>query len=546
MSSNLHNSRTWAVREALRVIERVKHKVLQVSQVNNKQQDEQQDLTVIFETGYSPSGLPHLGTIGEIIRVLMVKKAFDELVNSNNQCMTDEACKELRHVKISSKLIAFIDDMDGLRKVPTNVPEQEMMRQHLGLPLTKIPDPFGCCESFASHNTGRLRHLLQEMGFLDKIELHSSTEYYNSGKFNEGLKQIMQHHQAVLDIMLPTLGDERQQSYSPFLPISPVSGKVLQVSIDQYDIHAGTITFQAEDNKTYTQTIYNGQCKLQWKPDFGMRWYAIGVDYEMYGKDLIHTVELSRKICSILGKEPPVNMHYELFLSDTGGRISKSKGNESLTLDEWIKYTPRGCLSYFLFQNPQRAKRIRTEDIPMYVENYLQLIHTYLKQSDDEREENPVYYIPDAVQYIHCEPNISYKLALSIACAYNIMDIATFKACFQPKHILDEHVIESAYHYYKDEIQAQQKCERIPEEYTQHCHTLLHLLRNTIIPHDATVADIYQTIFFQVARDAGLPMSHWFASLYKAVIGTEYGPKMGTFCAMYGVNNFCQKLESML
>lgn len=539
MSSTLHNSRTWAVREALRVIERLKHKVSQADSSNNK------EFTIIFETGYSPSGLPHLGTVGEVIRVLMVKQAFDEIVNSPNGYVKSGECKELANIKISSKLMAFIDDMDGLRKVPTNVPEQEMMTKHLGMPLTKIPDPFGCCESFAHHNTGRLRHLLQEMGFLDKIELHSSTEYYDSGKLNDGLKQVLEHHQEVLDLMLPTLGDERQQTYSPFLPISPVSGRVLQVPIQEYNTQDGIITFQAEDGNTYTQSIYNGKCKLQWKPDFGMRWYAIDVDYEMYGKDLIHTVELSRKICTILGGEPPVNMHYELFLSDTGGRISKSKGNESLTLTEWIKYTPRGCLSYFLFQNPQRAKRIRSEDIPVYVENYLQLLHSYAAQSDVEREENPVYYISDAVQYIHCEPHISYKLALSIACAYNVMDLDTFKGFFKPKHILDEHVIESAYHYYKEEIQADQKCELMPAEYTQHCHTLLQLLRNTS-GSDANTADVYQTIFFQVARDANLPMAHWFASLYKAVIGTEYGPKMGTFCSMYGADNFCKKLESMM
>ena len=531
-SITLQNTRTWPVREALRVLERMRRQV-KTGLAHKAFQASGEKLTALFETGYSPSGLPHLGTVGEIIRVLMVKKAFDVIADG----------------EFDSKLVAFIDDMDGLRKVPTNVPQQDMMKQYLGFPLTKIPDPFGCCDSFAHHNTGRLKHVLKEMNLLHHITFCSSTDFYTHGHFNTALAQVLKHNQQVMDLMLPTLGDERQQTYSPFLPISPQSGKVLQVPIQSYNTGDHTISFQAEDGEIITQTILDGHCKLQWKPDFGMRWFALGIDYEMYGKDLIHTVELSRKICEILGGTPPINMHYELFLSDTGGRISKSKGNESLTLLEWVKYTPRGCLEYFLFQNPQRAKRIRAEDIPVYVENYLQHLVAFKTQNQIAREENPIYYIEASNQYMNCDINLSYKMALSMACAYNVMDLDSFKALFihelAPEHILDEHIIESAYHYYQEQIQAEQVFERIPQELTEHCNTLIELLE-AVPGSTQDLKDAYQTIFFQVAREASISMSVWFEALYKAILGTSYGPKLGTFCAMYGVRNFCAKLKSML
>lgn len=547
-SKTLQNARTWPVREALRVLERMKMqkntplqcKILQNNSAHKKHCDihtntetHENKPVALFETGYSPSGLPHLGTVGEIIRVLMVKKVFDEIAGN----------------EFDSKLIAFIDDMDGLRKVPTNVPQQNMMKEYIGFPLTKIPDPFGCCKSFADHNTGCLRLLLKEMKFYDKVTLCSSTDFYDSGKFNYALAQVLKHNEKIMSLMLPTLGDERQQTYSPFLPISPISGKVLQVPIQSYNLEDNTISFIAEDGKFYTQTIFDGKCKLQWKPDFGMRWFALGIDYEMYGKDLIHTAELSREICQILGGNHPVNMHYELFLSDTGGRISKSKGNESLTLSQWMQYTPKGCLEYFLFQNPQRAKRIRAADIPVHVENYLQHLQSYKIQTQEEREENPIYYIDSSIQYMHCDINLTYKIALSMACAYNVMSIEIFHGLFinelAPKHILDEHIIESAYFYYKNEIQSEQKFETIPDEFKVHCNKLISLL-NSVPLNTPDLRDSYQTIFFQVARDSNLNISSWFESLYKAILGTSYGPKLGTFCAMYGVRSFCERLSDML
>lgn len=510
----LKDSKTWAVREALKVVERLQR---------GKSLDNN---VAIFETGYSPSGLPHLGTAGEVIRMLMVKKAFDELVD----------------YKIPSKLIAFIDDMDGLRKVPTNIPQQDMMKQHLGKPLTQLPDPFDCCETFAAHNTGLLRQTLTQLDLLKYVQLESSTEYYSSGKFNDALAQVMKHHQQVLDIMLPTLGEERRASYSPFLPVSPVTGKVLQVAIDKYDVEKNEITFIAEDGNSYTQTIFDGHCKLQWKPDFGMRWYALGVDYEMYGKDLIHTAELSREICKVLGGNPPINMHYELFLSETGGRISKSKGNESLTLSQWMEYTPQGCLHFFLFNNPQRAKRIRTEDVPVYVDNYLTQVQNYQLQNKAERYDNPIYYIPVSADLLTSKINLTYRVCLSMACAYNVLDLESFKALLDIQSAMDEQVAVSAYHFYKDVIQSTQCIVPLPTE----LHAARDQLKNMLLAVDVqseTLRDDYQNCFFQAARDHDIPVAQWFTALYQAVLGTESGPKLGTFCAMYGAQQFCNKLD---
>jgi lysyl-tRNA synthetase class 1 len=270
---------------------------------------------VLFETGYGPSGLPHIGTFGEVVRTTMVRQAFQRLSD------------------IPTRLIAFSDDMDGLRKVPDNVPNRDMLTKYLGQPLTKIPDPFGEYESFGHHNNARLRGFLDSFGF--QYEFLSSTDCYLSGRFDQALLRVLACYDAIMAVMLPSLGEERQQSYSPFLPVSPSSGRVLQVPIVARDVAAGTITFKDEDGKTVEQPVTGGRCKLQWKPDWAMRWYALGVDYEMSGKDLIPSVELGNKICAILGGRPPEGFNYELFLDDKGQKISKSKGN-GLSVEEWL------------------------------------------------------------------------------------------------------------------------------------------------------------------------------------------------------------------
>src|SRR5579872_4211938 len=353
-------SNAWPFEEARKIVTRLK----------KYPKDE-----VIFETGYGPSGLPHIGTFGEVARTSMVRHAF--------RVLTGDA--------IRTRLIAFSDDMDGLRKVPDNIPNKEMVAQHLNKPLTQVPDPFGTHQSFADHNNARLRAFLDQFGF--DYEFLSSTACYKAGRFDEALLAVLEHFDRVMAIMLPSLREERAQSYSPFLPISAHTGAVLQVPVLAHDAKAGTITYEDPDtHERITTLVTGGRCKLQWKPDWAMRWYALGVDYEMAGKDLIDSVKLSGKIATALGAEPPEGFNYELFLDEHGQKISKSKGN-GLTIDEWLKYASPESLSLFMFHKPKAAKRLYFDVIPKAVDDYFAFLDEYPNQDADHRLSNPVWHI---------------------------------------------------------------------------------------------------------------------------------------------------------
>src|SRR4051795_1259631 len=330
---------------------------------------------VIFETGYGPSGLPHIGTFGEVARTTMVRHAF--------RVLTDD--------KVKTRLIAFSDDMDGLRKVPDNVPNKELLGRHLGKPLTKVPDPFGTHPSFGAHNNARLRAFLDTFGF--DYEFLSSTDCYTSGRFDAALMTVLARFDQVMAIMLPSLREERAQTYSPFLPICPRTGVVLQVPIVAHDAQAGTITYDdPETGERVTTPVTGGRCKLQWKPDWAMRWVALGIDYEMAGKDLIDSVKLSGEICRALGGMPPEGFNYELFLDEKGQKISKSKGN-GLTIEEWLRYASPTSLSLFMYREPKAAKRLYFDVIPRAVDDYQQFLDGYQRQDAKQRLSNPVWHI---------------------------------------------------------------------------------------------------------------------------------------------------------
>src|ERR1700733_13143598 len=343
----------WPFEEARKIVARLK----------KKPKDE-----VIFETGYGPSGLPHIGTFGEVARTSMVRHAFRVLTGDS----------------IKTRLIAFSDDMDALRKVPDNIPNKEMVGQHLGKPLTKVPDPFGTYPNFAAHNNARLRAFLDQFGF--DYEFLSATECYTSGRFDAALLKVLQRFDEVMAIMLPSLREERAQTYSPFLPIDPQSGIVLQVPVIAHDAKAGTITYEHPDSREQVTTpVTRGRCKLQWKPDWAMRWVALGVDYEMAGKDLIDSVKLSSEICRALGGLPPEGFNYELFLDEQGQKISKSKGN-GLTIDEWLRYASPESLSLFMYREPKAAKRLYFDVIPRHVDEYQQFLEAYERRGKKSRE----------------------------------------------------------------------------------------------------------------------------------------------------------------
>src|ERR1700719_1139657 len=394
---------------------------------------------VIFETGYGPSGLPHIGTFGEVARTTMVRHAF--------RVITDD--------KIKTRLIAFSDDMDGLRKVPDNVPNKDMVAQHLGKPLTKVPDPFGTHDSFAAHNNARLRAFLDQFGF--DYEFMSSTECYTSGRFDAALLKVLERFDAVMNIMLPSLREERAESYSPFLPISPRTGIVLQVAVVAHDAKPGTIPYEDADTKERVTTLVTGgRCKLQWKPDWAMRWVALGVDYEMAGKDLIDSVKLSGEICRALGGTPPEGFTYELFLDEHGQKISKSKGN-GLTIEEWLRYAAPESLSLFMYREPKAAKRLYFDVIPRHVDDYQQFLEAYQRQDLKQRLANPVWHI-HAGEPPKPEMPIPFSMLLTLVSASNSENAETlwgFIARYRPGVTPQSHpkldaMVGYAIHYFRD------------------------------------------------------------------------------------------------
>ncbi|MDE1974041.1 MAG: lysine--tRNA ligase [Hyphomicrobiales bacterium] len=500
---------------------------------------------VIFETGYGPSGLPHIGTFGEVARTTMVRHAF--------RVLTDD--------KVKTRLIAFSDDMDALRKVPDNVPNKEMLARHLGQPLTKVPDPFGTYPSFAAHNNARLRAFLDQFGF--DYEFKSSTECYQSGLFDAALSKVLAHFDAVMAIMLPSLREERAQTYSPFLPISPATGAVLQVPVVAHDAKAGTITYEDPDSKQQvTTTVTGGHCKLQWKPDWAMRWVALGVDYEMAGKDLIDSVKLSGEICRALGGMPPDGFNYELFLDENGQKISKSKGN-GLTIEEWLHYASPESLSLFMYREPKAAKRLYFDIIPRHVDDYLQFLDAYGRQAPKERLGNPVWHIHSGTPPAADNP-VPFAMLLSLVTASNAENAETlwgFIGRYRPGVTSTTHprltaLVDYAIRYFRDFVQPTKKF-REPDAVER---AALSDLRDALsqLPADAPPEKI-QDVVYEVGRrepfldhkkkakdgKPGVALD-WFNMLYQVLLGQEKGPRFGSFVAAYGLSNTVDMIDGAL
>jgi lysyl-tRNA synthetase, class I len=501
---------------------------------------------VIFETGYGPSGLPHIGTFGEVARTTMVRHAF--------RVLTDD--------KIKTRLIAFSDDMDGLRKVPDNVPNKDMLAAHLGKPLTRIPDPFSNeYPSFGAANNARLRGFLDRFGF--DYEFASSTDYYASGCFDATLLKILAVYDEVMAIILPTLGPERRATYSPFLPISPVSGKVLQVPVIARNAARGSITYVEPDSgETIETEITGGRVKCQWKADWAMRWVALGIDYEMAGKDLIDSVRLSGEICRALGGTPPEGFNYELFLDDNGQKISKSKGN-GLTIDEWLRYASPESLSLFMYRDPKAAKRLYFDVIPRQVDDYLQFLDGYERQGAKERLGNPVWHIHDGAPPKADNP-VPFSMLLSLVTASNAENADTlwgFIGRYRPGVNKQTHphlaaLVEYAIHYFHDFVLPSKKF-REPGATER---AALSDLRDALsqLPHDASAEDI-QSVVYEIGRrepfldekkkakdgKPGVSLD-WFNMLYQVLLGQEKGPRFGSFVAAYGIQNTTDMIDGAL
>ena len=507
----LNDVKSWPFEEARRLIARL------------DKLEGGKDKTVIFETGYGPSGLPHIGTFGEVARTSMVRHAFEVLTGG----------------KRSTRLICFSDDMDGLRKVPGNVPNQEMLQAALNKPLTSVPDPFGKFPSFAHHNNAMLRDFLDRFGFA--YEFMSATEAYTSGLFDETLLKMLKAYDKVMDIILPTLGPERRATYSPFLPVCPRTGRVLQVPMVERHPKKGTVVFVDPETGDKVETpVTGGRVKCQWKADWALRWTALGVDYEMAGKDLIESVTLSSKICSALGGTPPEGFNYELFLDDKGEKISKSRGN-GLTIDEWLRYATPESLSLFMFQKPRSAKRLYFDVIPRAVDEYLQLLAAYPGQAARERLDNPIWHIHSGMPPA-AELPVTFGLLLNLVSASNALDkevlwgfIRRHSPDASPQaHPLLDHLVGYAVRYYDDFVRPTKQF-RAPTDAER--KALTELSAALAKASAGANAEELQSIVYEAGKTHGFAedLRAWFRAIYEVLLGQSQGPRFGSFIELYGV-----------
>ncbi len=525
--------RTWAFEEAKAVVKRLRAIGRGSVQVPPKGY-------VLFETGYGPSGLPHIGTFAEVCRTSMVMQAFKAL-----------------HPEIPAKLICFSDDMDGLRKVPSNVPNQEMLAKHLGQPLSTVPNPFDSeYESYAAYNNAQLCDFLDGYGF--DYEFKSASEHYISGKFDETLLLMLRHHEEIKDAVLPILGEERSASYSPFLPISPSTGAVLQVPILETNSQDGTITFEDSNGERVIQAVTGGKAKAQWRADWALRWHALDVDYEMSGKDLKSSAEISKKILKILGKPNPAGFHYEMFLDENSEKISKSKGN-GLTMEEWLKYAPQESLAYYLFQRPTSAKKLYFDIIPKAVDEYITFAGKLSEQEPAKQLDNPAWYIK--TQYNkgdnkgdNQQTPISFALLLNLVNAAHTDNPAVlweFIKQYAPNATPEnapflDHLVGYAIQYYKDFI-LPTKSYRFPDERERGA---LSALAGILDDMDTGLEpEEYMSAVFTAGKENGYEkdeLRSWFQALYQILLGQDQGPRFGSFIALYGVDKTAAMIRDAL
>ena len=513
-------SKAWPYEEARKLLKRYRG---ERGAPAPKTDAEGKIIPMLFETGYGPSGLPHIGTFQEVQRTTWVRRAYETLTGG-----------------APTRLVAFSDDMDGLRKVPDNLPNRAMLTEYLGKPLSRIPDPFGTHDSFAAHNNAQLRDFLDRFGF--DYEFVSAAERYEGGHFDEALKNVLRRYDQIMDIMLPTLREERRQTYSPVLPISPTSGIVLQVPVEVVDAEAGMIRFE-DEGRIVEQSILSGQAKLQWKVDWAMRWVALGVDYEMYGKDLTDSGLQSGRIAKVLGGRKPEGLIYELFLDEKGEKISKSKGN-GLTIEQWLTYGSDTSLGFYIFPNPKSAKQLHVGVIPRAVDDYYQFRGNWKNQDAAKRLGNPVHHIHNGA-VPEGELPVTFGLLLNIVSLPGMGDkdiVWGFLQKYAPGTNAGTHpeldmLIEKAINYGCDFVSPNLSRRKPVGPEVAALERLDAEL--AALPDDAPAEDI-QTAVYTIGKDEAFgfeSLRDWFTALYETLLGASEGPRMGSFIALYGIAN---------
>ena len=509
-------SKAWPFEEARRIIKRF-------------EKNPPKNGYALFETGYGPSGLPHIGTFGEVARTSMVIKAFQLLS------------------EIPTRLVCFSDDLDGMRKVPSNVPNSQSLVEYLQLPLTSVPDPFGEYESFGHHNNAMLKRFLDTFGF--EYEFISATEFYRSGKFDKILLRAVEKYDEIMEVMLASLREERQRTYSIFLPIHPSTGRVMYVPMKSVSSENGTITFDTEDGTEMTLPVTGGNVKLQWKPDFGARWAALGVDFEMYGKDHSTNTPIYDKISHILGHTAPEHFSYELFLDENGQKISKTSGN-GVSIDEWLRYASTESLSYFMYLKPKTAKRMHFDVIPKAVDEYHQQLRAYETQDDKARLSNPVWHIHGG-DVPKSGMVVPFSMLLNLASVVGAENkgqlwgfIKRYASDAAPDRNTDlDAAVEFSVRYYNDFVKPT-KTYRAPSDLES--EALVELLEGLKTWNKGLDPDALQSLVFSCGRERFDPMRDWFKALYEVLLGASQGPRFGGFLALLGIEESIALIEKCL
>jgi len=515
--TNLDKTNAWPFVEAKKILQEKKTSIEKKGKIT-------------LQTGYGPSGLPHIGTFGEVARTSMIVNALNHLTN------------------LPKEIITFSDDMDGLRKIPNNVPNQEILNQNLHKPLTSVPDPFKKYNSFGEHNNEMLKNFLNKFKF--EYNFKSSTSLYKSGFFNSALQIVLENYQGIVDIIIPTLGKERQKTYSPFLPICPETGIVLEIPVLEILKDKSKIIFD-NNGKKLESSILDGNCKLQWKVDWAMRWYALDVDFEMYGKDLIESAILSSKIIKLMGKNNPSGFAYELFLDEKGEKISKSKGN-GITIDQWLEYASPESLSLFMYQNPKRAKKLYKEIVPKAVDEYLDFIEKGKTQNELQLLMNPVWHV-------HNGKMPKEKIIMTFSMLLNLVETSNAdtkellwkfvkkynKNIVENEHSIFDNLISYAIKYFNDVIKLRKKYKKPNEDEKKALEALIKALESC---NDKMAPEDIQTQIYSVGKENGYKenLRDWFKLIYEVVFGVENGPRMGFFISFFGVNETKQLIKDKI